>query len=159
MDAWCGPDGLHQDFVFGNTAVEVKTLSGRERSTVRISSEDQLESLTDNLFLLVYRLSEMPDSERALSLNGLVHQIEGELTDPVSIEGLLSRLAAYGYVELQEYDKPEFLVSAEHAYHVKDGFPRLVRSGLPDGLTRLSYEIEIEKIGAFECRPETIRGG
>ena len=53
MEAWCGPDGAHQDFIFGNTAVEVKSLSGRERSTVRISSEDQLESLCDDLFLVV----------------------------------------------------------------------------------------------------------
>ncbi|WP_254229107.1 PD-(D/E)XK motif protein [Agrobacterium salinitolerans] len=41
----------------GNTAVEIKSLSGTERSTVRISSEDQLESLNDNLFLRIYRLT------------------------------------------------------------------------------------------------------
>ncbi len=41
--AWLGPERSHQDFIYGNTAVEVKSLSGAERSTVRISSEDQLE--------------------------------------------------------------------------------------------------------------------
>ena len=40
-----------QDFIFDNTALEVKTLSGRERNSVRISSEDQLDSLNDRLFL------------------------------------------------------------------------------------------------------------
>lgn len=44
IEAWCGPNGGHQDFIFGDTAVETKTISGRERNTVRISSEDQLES-------------------------------------------------------------------------------------------------------------------
>jgi hypothetical protein len=62
VDAWCGADRVQQDFIFGDTAVEVKSLSGRERNAVRISSEDQLESLTANLFLAVYRLSELPES-------------------------------------------------------------------------------------------------
>src|SRR3546814_15120322 len=57
VEAWLGPERSHQDFIFGNTAVEVKSLSGAERSSVRISSEDQLESLNDALFLRVYRLS------------------------------------------------------------------------------------------------------
>ena len=34
VDSWCGPDASHQDFIFGNRAIEVKSLSGRERSTV-----------------------------------------------------------------------------------------------------------------------------
>lgn len=159
MEAWGGPDGAHQDFIFGNTAVEVKSLSGRERSTVRISSEDQLEALCDELFLMIYRLSDMPDSDRSLSLNGLVHLIERELTDVTAIEELPKRLASYGYVEMREYDKPEFLVTAQHAYRVADGFPRLVRSDLPDGVVRLGYEIELEKIVAFECDPDNIGGG
>src|SRR3990167_1015161 len=76
VDAWCGPNDSHQDFIFGNRAIEVKSLSGRERSTVRISSEDQLESLVDELFLLTQRLSDMPDAQHALSLNGIVALIE-----------------------------------------------------------------------------------
>ena len=78
MDAWCGPDDSHQDFIFGNRAIEVKSLSGRERSSIRISSEDQLESLADDLFLLALRLSDIPDTKDALSLNDLVSAIEEE---------------------------------------------------------------------------------
>ena len=36
VEAWTGPEGGHQDFIFGNTAVEIKSVSGKERSTVRI---------------------------------------------------------------------------------------------------------------------------
>lgn len=156
MSAWCGPDRSHQDFIFGNTAVEVKCLSGRERSTVRISSEDQLEALCDNLFLMVYRISDMPDSDNALSLNGLVHLIESELTNEMAIADLSRRLVAYGYIEMREYDKPKFLVTSQHVYRVADGFPRLLRSELPDGIVRLSYEIELEKLVEFECDPTQI---
>jgi len=151
MEAWCGPDKAHQDFTFGNTAVEVKSLSGRERSSVHISSEDQLESLCDNLFLMVYRLSDMPHSKQAYSLNGLVKLIETELTDATAIEEFLMRLAANGYVEMREYDSPVLLVTAQHLYRVTEGFPCLVRSGLPDGILRVKYEIKLEKMIGFEC--------
>ena len=76
VEAWLGPEKSHQDFIFGNTAVEIKSLSGTERSTVRISSEDQLETLNDALFLRMYRLSSLPDAARAQSLNEIVAAVQ-----------------------------------------------------------------------------------
>lgn len=156
VDAWCGPDRVHQDFIFGNTAVEAKALSGKERSTVRISSEDQLESLCDHLYLTIYRLSVMPDSDRAMSLNDMARQIESELTESDTSDEFSRRLGAYGYVDMREYDEPRFLVSSQRTYRVEGTFPRLVRSGLPDGIARLSYEIELEAITEFECETAQI---
>jgi hypothetical protein len=69
LEAWMGAERSHQDFIFGNTAVEIKSLSGQERNAVHISSEDQLESLQDQLFLRIYRLSSMPDDTQSRSLN------------------------------------------------------------------------------------------
>ena len=151
VEAWVGPEGGHQDFIFGNTAVEIKSVSGRERSTVRISSEDQLETLCDNLFLVIFRLNERPESGQAMSLNELVRFIEEELNDAAVLEELLRRLAAYGYMDIGEYDTPEFVVAARHAYIVDKDFPRLIRSRIPDGIVRATYEIELEKISAFKC--------
>ncbi|MEO9470089.1 MULTISPECIES: PD-(D/E)XK motif protein [Sphingomonadales] len=156
ISAWGGPEGAHQDFIFHNTAVEIKVISGKERSTVRISSEDQLEALCDNLYLLIYRLSDLPNSDHALSLNGLVREIEAELNNAEALESFFQRLAAYGYVEMAEYDKPQFVVMNRCAYRVNGQFPRLVRSGLPEGIVRLSYELQLENIKAFECDPDEI---
>lgn len=151
VDAWVGPEGSHQDFIFGNTAVEIKSVSGKERSTVRISSEDQLETLCDNLFLMIFRLNAIPESDQAASLNALVRLVEQELNDAVAVEELLRRLAAYGYVDIAEYDTPRFVVASRDAYFVEKDFPRLVRSRIPDGIVRTTYEIELEKIAAFKC--------
>ena len=151
VEAWVGPEGGHQDFIFGNTAVEIKSVSGRDRSTVRISSEDQLETLCDDLFLVIFRLSEMSESGQAMSLNALVCLIEEELTDAPAVEEWLRRLAAYGYVEIGEYDTPEFVIAARQAYFVDKDFPCLIRSQMPDGIVRTTYEIELEKISAFKC--------
>ena len=149
--AWCGADRVQQDFIFGDTAVEVKSLSGRERNAVRISSEDQLESLTSSLFLMVYRLSELPESDQAMSLNALVQLIEQEIGEAEALEQFSRMLAAYGYAPLAEYDAPRFLVSDTTAYRVVEGFPRLIRSQIPQGIARLSYDIELESIRPYLC--------
>ena len=149
--AWCGPEGLNQDFVFGDRAVEIKALTGRERSRVKISSEDQLESVCDNLFLMVFRLTEQNDSSKSLSLNDLVGLIEGGLTDVQAAKELMKKLAKYGYVELREYDRPKILVSNHQSYRVVDGFPRIVRSGLPTGVSHVGYSIALEEINGFKC--------
>ncbi len=158
VDAWGGPDASHQYFIFRNTAVEVKSLSGRERSTVRISSEDQLEGLTDNLFLMTVRLSDMPDTEQARSLNDLVALIEQELLSTKTLEQFSNKIAGIGYAPLADYDTPRFLVGNTQAYRVTKDFPRLIRSQLPQGLVRVSYDIQLEAIAPFACEDGEIFG-
>ncbi|TKV76135.1 PD-(D/E)XK motif protein [Rhizobium sp. AU243] len=159
ISAWTGADRIHQDFVFADRAVEIKSLAGTDRSTVRISSEDQLETIQDALFLVTYRLRDAPDSGRACSLNDLVRQIETELNDAEAIEEFGRKLAVYGYVPLPEYDKPRLLVSGVQAYRVESGFPSIVRSGLPTGVTRVSYQIDIERMAPFGCPFERVLEG
>lgn len=156
LDAWYGPDNSHQDFMFGDRAIEVKSLSGRERSIVSISSEDQLESLADDLVLLIQRVVDMPDAKQALSLNGIVALIESELTDAQAIEELARKLAGLGYAPFVEYDAPRFIVRDARAYRVTDKFPRLIRSQLPEGVTKVSYSIKLETIEPFSCPLQTI---
>ena len=159
VEAWCGGEDIHQDFIFGNTAVEVKSLAGRDRSTVRISSEDQLETVLDELFLVVCRLSENPDTDQALALNALVTLIEGELSDPEAREQFSDKLANFGYVPIVDYDEPRFVVSGRQTYRVEADFPRLIRSRLPSGIARVSYEIELETMNGFECGDDEVFGG
>ena len=158
VDAWLGPDDSHQDFIFGDRAIEVKSLSGRERSTVRISSEDQLESTLPELFLLTQRLSDKPDAHQALSLNGIVSLIESELSVAEAIEQFADKLAGMGYAPLAEYDRPRFVVSGLQGYRVAEGFPRLIRSEVPTGVTRVAYEIMLETTAPFVCDDADIFG-
>ncbi|WP_153718644.1 PD-(D/E)XK motif protein [Spiribacter salilacus] len=156
VDAWCGPDRIHQDFIFGDTAVEVKSISGKDRSVVRVSSEDQLETVSDRLFLQVYRLTEAPDGAAAQSINQLAATVGDELSDADAIEAYWAKLATYGYVELREYDKPRFLINGSNTYRISDGFPKLVRSGLPEGVVDVKYNLQLERIASFECREEGV---
>ena len=158
VEAWCGPDRIHQDFIFGDTAVEVKSISDRDRSIVRVSSEDQLETVSEHLFLKVYRLTESSQRIAAQSLNELVSAVGQELSDADAVEGFWSKLAIYGYLEMREYDSPKFCVNDSNTYRVSDGFPRLVRSELPDGVVDVKYNLQLEKIVSFECNQNEIWG-
>jgi hypothetical protein len=151
VQSWLGPEDSHQDFIYGDTAVEIKSLSGTERSTVRISSEDQLESQQGNLFLRLYRLSDLADAPRAKSLNDKVAEIQQRLDDADAIETFERLLGAHRYTPVPAYDQPRFAVSDTRTFRVKDGFPRLVRSGLPGGLARVCYDLKLESIGPYEC--------
>jgi hypothetical protein len=156
IEAWCGAEGVHQDFIFGNRAVEIKSLSGRERSRVRISSEDQLESQMSELFLTIYRLSELPDSDHACSLNEVILRVEGELTDVVAREEFSRKLATFGYAPLIEYDLPRLQVTGVQTYRVAESFPRIVRSRIPVGIAKVAYDIELEHIAPFSCENDEI---
>lgn len=151
VEAWLGPERSHQDFIFGNTAIEIKSLSGKEKNTVRISSEDQLESLNDTLFLRIYRLSNLTDATGARSLNEIVTTAHARLDEADAIEELDRKLAAHGYAPLPDYDQPRFVVSEVHSYRIGDRFPRLMRSQLPEGIASVAYDIRLEAIALFEC--------
>jgi hypothetical protein len=151
VSSWLGPEGKQQDFVFGRNAVEIKSLIGSERSVVRISSEDQLETVNDNLFLRIYRLSVAQEDVPSLSLNGKVDQMMQTLADPDVSAQFAYKLADYGYAPLPEYDLPSFSVSEVQSFRVEDNFPRIVRSQLPVGVTALSYSIQLEHIAPYSC--------
>ncbi|TBW08434.1 PD-(D/E)XK motif protein [Azotobacter chroococcum] len=158
VEAWLGPERSHQDFIFGNTAVEIKSLSGAERSTVRISSEDQLESLNDALFLRIYRLSRLADASGACSLNDIVTAVQARLGEADAVDAFDRKLVAHGYAPLPAYDQPRFVVSDVRNYRVCDGFPRLMRSQLPAGIASVAYDIRLESIALHECDGAAIFG-
>ena len=149
VEAWRGPERSHQDFIVGNTAIDIKSLSGAERSEILISSEDQLEALNDNLFLRIYRLSALSEAVGALSLNEIVMKVQLELASAESIVLFEQKLIAYQYAPLPEYDDPKYSVSEISTYQIAEGFPRLIRSGIPIGTAKVSYSIRLEAIQTY----------
>ncbi len=159
VESWLGPERSHQDFIFGNTAVEIKSLTGTERNTVRISSEDQLESLNDHLFLRLYRLSALPEANGARSLNDVVAAIEAKGLDTEAIAAFDRKLVGHGYAPLSDYDEPRFVISEIRTYEVGPEFPRLMRSQLPPGVVKVTYDLELEKLAPFQCDGANAFGG
>ncbi len=153
IKSWLGPEMYHQDFIYGNTAVEIKSTSGIEKSSIRISSEDQLESVNDHLFLRIYRLSNLADSKSAQSLNDVIEKVYSKLDDTDAFD---EKLATHGYTPLAVYDQPRFVVSECRNYKVENAFPRLIRSNISTGLMNVVYDIRLESIASFECDREQV---
>ena len=156
LDAWIGPMGGNQDFVFANTAVEIKAISNKGPNHVNISSENQLESPCEKLYLGISRIIEGADLPSALSLNKMVQRIEADLTESSVFDDYQTKLAEVGYVELHHYDNPSMQIAETHTYLVGDEFPRVIRSRIPNGIQNVKYQLQIDAVEPFACPLETI---
>lgn len=159
VDTWFGAERSHQDFIFGNASVEIKSISGTQRGTVRISSEDQLESINDFLFLRIYKLSALTESAVAKSLNEIIDIIYLKLNNAEAIDAFDKKLAACGYLPIPQYDLPRFVISEVSTYKIDNDFPRLIRSQLPAGVTNISYDLKLENIASYRCDEQLIFKG
>jgi hypothetical protein len=155
VEAWIGSELSQHDFELANAAVEIKSLSGAERNAVRISSEDQLETMKEHLFLRIYRLSALPESPAVRTLNDIVREVEDRL-DSEAIPAFDRKLALRGYAPLPDYDEHAFVISEVRTYLVAGEFPRVVRSRLAVGIRAVSYEIELEHIAPYQCDNEAV---
>jgi hypothetical protein len=162
LDAWIGrdPESGHQDFIYHNTALDVKSILANARSTISISSEDQLETTQDNLFIRTYRLNDKDDGVGAKSLNEIVEEIKDKIQEVGQHKFFLKLLNA-NYMERTEYDNPKFTILEEKTYRVKgenksDSFPCIVRSELLPGIQKVRYEIQLEKINTFLCKADEV---
>jgi len=152
---WVGPKGADQDFVFQDKRVEVKTIrEGADR--VRISSAEQLDVSGHDLKLAVVVLEDVPgggggDSFDALELVGrLRRRIEPV---PSVVEKFEDNLIAAGFLEREEYAAFRFLFDRIRFFRVDGDFPRIVRTGLPEGIGALSYEVMLANCRSFEETP------
>lgn len=159
--SWMGPDRSQQDFIYGKIAVEVKSITGTARNSVRISSEDQMESLQDRLFLRVYVLRTESDPSNGISLNQLVEEIRATIADSFALDEFDKKLSELRYLPLSYYDKPGYSIGNVQTYEVDqedETFPRLVRSKLSPWLTNVSYEIKIESLEKYICDDFGLQG-
>jgi len=151
IEGWQGPlDGPH-DFVLGDLAVEIKSVTGSQKDCVRISSENQLSTHLDKLFLYVFFLAEFHDCKKGLSLNEMVEKVREAILDSDHRDLFDSRLYETGYIELKEYDSPCYTVTHEKTYEVVDGFPRITPELLTEGLANVSYDLNLNTLEGYVC--------
>ncbi len=153
IEGWQGPLGEPQDFVFGDFAVEVKSITGTQKNRVKISSEHQLFTHLDKLYLHVTYLSEFHDCKNGLSLNQQVEAVRDAISDPDHLDVLEARLLKTGYLELKDYDSPSFTVSRCKSFLVTEAFPRIVPGDLKDGVSCVTYDLDLKSIESYLCEP------
>lgn len=158
VTGWYGPERVQQDFIFCDRAVEVKSLIAADPRTVRVSSENQLESSQTYLYLLIVFVKESQE-ESSQSLNQIIAKAQRIIAGSDVAFEFESKLAAFGYIPLQEYDYPKFALVDKQSYEVNEQFPRITRSELRTGITRVRYQIEIEQLNPFRCEYDLLFRG
>ena len=150
-DAWRGPLGANQDYLFGNTAVEVKAVTSNDAGVLYISNIRQLDDIgLHSLFLrhVAYDFREGAGN----SLPALIHSVRALLEQtPDALVTFDDRLLAAGY---PEPDPSPFAVygftERQRSYFkVRDGFPRIVESDLAPGIMDLHYSVSLAACAGF----------
>lgn len=147
VEAWVGPlDGI-QDFMLGTGAVEIKTTLAGIGFTAKIGSLEQLDdSLHKPLFVAGERLSQTTSGFNLPDFAGEVWKL---LDGDASAEALFGeRLLAAGYLDAHADRYPRrFARAGTKIIEVVEGFPRIVPGTVPEGIRRVAYEIDLDRVG------------
>jgi hypothetical protein len=152
IDFWKGPEDAPQDFAIHRLAVEVKCQSGASRPSVRITSLEQLSPQLPVGYLVVQTLATAEqDDAGAFSLNTLIDRIRTRLLSAslAAQERFDGLLFAAGYLPHDSYDGPLFQHVSSDSYRIREGFPRLLPDGIPSGINKVTYQLELEACGPF----------
>jgi len=151
VEGWKGPLGAPHDFIFGQTAIEIKTVSTSSADSVRISTESQLTTHLSTLYLRVIFLARDEDCNKGVSLNTLVSLLKEKIQSHDLVQIFDQRLAEIGYIDIPEYDYPCFSVVKIKTFQVKEGFPRISSESLSAGISNVSYDISFNSIEKYSC--------
>lgn len=151
MSAWTGPEAKTHDFQFPECAVEVKTTTAKMPQHVSIASERQLDDTgLAALYLLHLSLDSRQNADSTLPK--LIDEIRVALERQEAAVLLFEdRLLAVGYAEVhrQRYEHRGYIVRATRAFRVREGFPRIVEAGLPDGVGNIRYSVAVSACAPF----------
>lgn len=152
VKAWNGPLDAPQDFQLGNGLVEVKTILPGAH-LISIASAGQLENASNPLQLAVV----VTDISKGVSVPEVVEDIRREIEDaPTAAAEFDLRLAEAGYANRDEYATQRFTAQEIRYYPVGLDFPRIITSLLPQGISRVTYDLDLLKCGTY--RSEYIDG-
>lgn len=139
---WLGPLKEHQDFSYGETWFEIKTVT-EQAEKVRIPSLEQLSLKTPGE-LIVYRLAKTSDG---FTLNSLVKNLSELLEkNPSSAQRFEVLLFQTGYVEREEYDEQSYRLAENMRFIVDEKFPHLTKDILPSAIVEASYTLNLREL-------------
>lgn len=147
IESWVGPLDGARDFELGTGSIEVKATLSAAGFPAKIGSLEQLDdSARQPLFLAGARLRQ---AESGLRLSDLAAEMRDVAAGEVEAVRLLSeRLIAAGYFDAHadRYVRRFSLVDTR-VVEVNEGFPRLTSGSVPLGVTKVTYEIDLDKAG------------
>lgn len=153
LNAWKGPLGYPQDFLYPEAAIEIKTSEMSQMNLVRISNVEQLVPYQTKGYLYVINVIEATEhpNQISISLNDLVEEISAQLSDQgLDVEGFKLKLDFTGYTPANKYCATRYHIAAEQCYSLDDNFPRIKPESLQKGIDNVKYTINLAHCGDFK---------
>jgi hypothetical protein len=159
VEAWTGPAGANQDFQLSGMAIETKTSTAKRPRSIQIASERQLDGTGTPALLLAFAQLDERRGGSGESLNKKVDGIRQKLTSPAARVRFDSMLIQAGYIPGQRdlYDEPRYTLRDLCFWHVRDDFPRLVESDLPDGVGDCTYHISTSRLDEYRATTNEVK--
>lgn len=158
INAWKGPDGKNQDFIFEDeTAVEVKSTVANNPDKVVISNIMQLEKGSLHHVLLEVLSFQMQEGTDA-TLTSLVADIRLLLQSSDELLALFDAMlikSRYADLHASLYSQEGYFLRKRRTFRVDDKFPRILPSQIPNGVTDLKFSILLASLAEFEVKPSS----
>jgi len=150
LEAWSGPDGKANDFIFEDINIEVKTIES-QKEYVNISSEYQLSSTERPINLIIFKTIR---STAGFSLVDIVGEIREIINQKLGdTEKFLFKLNNFNldFKNTTYYKDLKIKISDPSIYNVElDGFPKITTSNLIDGVFGVQYKIYLNDLIPFK---------
>ncbi|TKF53085.1 PD-(D/E)XK motif protein [Vibrio lentus] len=149
---WVGPEGKKQDFTLNNIAIEVKTSLSSEARKITISSLEQLDVITDELYLL-HIIANPSDAKSGYSLKDLYENSLSIVNQDQSSEILFIKkvFELYGRASEKQLNIKNILIK-QTLYEVNDSFPCLRHKDVPSAISGLQYSLLVSAIREHESK-------
>jgi len=159
IKAWTGSKKTSQDYEFGSIAVEVKSSAAVDATRVNITNSRQLDDTgLEHLFLLRILFDVRQGEKNTLPL--LIESLRKNIQkiSPESSLDFEEKLLAAGYQDkhAEQYNNRTYSERELVIYRVIEGFPRLLVQNLPEGITKVSYEISLDACCDFIIENEKV---
>ena len=144
ISAWRGPMGADQDFQMGAVCMEVKTSAAHGLDRIPVASERQLE-VPDDVALVLVGLSVDARIGHGETLGDMIRAARSAAAGAGSLSMLDDRLesSGCGTEDAHLHGEMGYSVRSLVPFLVGPGFPKLVSSDLPVGVSDVRYRVSL----------------
>jgi hypothetical protein len=146
---WVGTEYKKQDFIVGETAVEIKSSFGGNKNSVIISSLEQLDRNTNHLFL-VKLLFNPSKNDIGITLQSMYKEcLESFGADLHSRTVFFNKISGYYFSATDAQLKEPLAHISSIIYSVEEGFPCLNSSNTSSAIESCKYSIDLNQVSQF----------
>lgn len=162
---WGGCDYETHDFYIKGNAIEIKTTSAKAPYKMHINSEYQLDNEDVEGTLLIEFLILRKSISDGEKLPELILKIRDKLADDLMMEKMFNKkLENYGYFDgMEDKYTTGYFIREKHIYHVSEGFPRITKKSICEGVSCCVYDVLASTCTLFEISEkekwEKLKGG